>query len=802
MAAVEVLTRSGARTLINVDPARTHVWINAAARSWRPLAADAPDLALMGLGDGLFAEPGALRADAQPAPGAYDRSLRIVLTAEGPDARISYERNGRQVDVDGARVELDLVATGRHDITWWARNPAGRSAPQTGRWIIEADPRRDTDGDGIPDRVELAMGRDVFSANGGRDAAALDDWLRNRRPGDAADPDGDGWATFDERLRGTDPEDRSSRPTATERYGVEARYTLAVPDLARVSVTAWTARWQPRSPRGRAGERLAPIVGLDPRELPVLRLPLSAPLVLRATAEERAFKAWQDALPAVNPTRIAVGNWATPDAWAEAIEAELAARLVIDRPLSLDPASTRTVLLWEVLLAHFRGTDGPPLVLGDDALGTDANALDRLIAAWGTTERITEQLAALEAMLRQPLTRAMSVRRPDPHAMLDHRWAAILQQDPESFPVQVVAVVGPTEVLALDPATREALLNAEADADGDGISNAVEVAHRLDPHRADTDGDGVPDGADPCPADGANACRDASDRDADGVLDVFDNCVAGANPNQRDRDGDGIGDVCEERFAAVIVAPANDPIRLTGEHLAVRAAYTADPIDLRWDFDGLAAASDALEPPPIRLDRPGMYRVRLTAGGRTDERVVTVVGPDRTPLDLSVRVPVRVQEGERIRLRPRSTADYVAWDWALGDGARAGSAHAHHAYADDGLYAGRLTAVHADGRVASPVKPTPMETGAATRSTTAPSDPTRVRPTWTRMASATPAVPPATRPSRSVLNSAAPHKRPASAAIVRAEAPVPTPSVGRSVTGRRSTAIAASMLKRGHATPR
>jgi hypothetical protein len=38
------------------------------------------------------------------------------------------------------------------------------------------------------------------------------------------------------------------------------------------------------------------------------------------------------------------------------------------------------------------------------------------------------------------------------------------------------------------------------DIDGDGVSNATEIARGLDPRKTDSDGDGVADGADPCPA--------------------------------------------------------------------------------------------------------------------------------------------------------------------------------------------------------------------------------------------------------------------------------------------------------------
>jgi murein DD-endopeptidase MepM/ murein hydrolase activator NlpD len=40
----------------------------------------------------------------------------------------------------------------------------------------------------------------------------------------------------------------------------------------------------------------------------------------------------------------------------------------------------------------------------------------------------------------------------------------------------------------------------------------------------------------------------AADQDADGIVDGFDNCIAAANPQQRDSDGDGIGNACDPDF--------------------------------------------------------------------------------------------------------------------------------------------------------------------------------------------------------------------------------------------------------------
>lgn len=84
-----------------------------------------------------------------------------------------------------------------------------------------------------------------------------------------------------------------------------------------------------------------------------------------------------------------------------------------------------------------------------------------------------------------------------------------------------------------------------ADTDGDGLPDGQETLTGTSPAKADTDGDGLPDGwevsngLDPLSADGNEG--DAGDPDGDGV-DNLNEYGLGTDPNLPDTDGDGLSD--------------------------------------------------------------------------------------------------------------------------------------------------------------------------------------------------------------------------------------------------------------------
>ncbi len=103
------------------------------------------------------------------------------------------------------------------------------------------------------------------------------------------------------------------------------------------------------------------------------------------------------------------------------------------------------------------------------------------------------------------------------------------------------------------------------DIDGDGFSNAAEIAAGTKPW-------------DPTSNPGQNPIIDT---DKDGIEDKDDNCPTKSNADQADANGNGVGDVCEP----VVIQPADSPVAYYGELMAegnqILGSITNQPAQVR-----------------------------------------------------------------------------------------------------------------------------------------------------------------------------------------------------------------------------
>ena len=143
--------------------------------------------------------------------------------------------------------------------------------------------------------------------------------------------------------------------------------------------------------------------------------------------------------------------------------------------------------------------------------------------------------------------------------------------------------------------------SASADSDGDGLSDAWEIGHGsnpMDPAEGglDSDGDRLPDVWENAYWMNPNDPRDAwSDEDGD-TLTAFEEYVAGTDPWWRDSDGDWMRDDAELMRRVVLVGGGSEP---------------APTNPLRWDTDGDGSAdgleeywygTDPLDPASVVID--------------------------------------------------------------------------------------------------------------------------------------------------------------------------------------------------------
>lgn len=419
------------------------VLVNGLPRSSEPMAPSQPPLSIIGLESADKTVSGGAVANVlsvAPDNGSFSETIAVVFALNTDvlesGARDLYWRiNGgdwgsvtKSIDdpqsPNGSITHtLHLVRDGGYALEVELRDGATVIASTSRSYTLASDHpdswRRDSDGDGIPDEIELEIGLDPLSADLGRDSdedgwSDFDEWLRcNPNPTPCpdvpVDTDGDGWSDFDEELRGTRPDDLvlelpdggeaderfleqrlslQERPSARRLYEVEYLPTGSmgannVDTLTSASfdgnglyglgslVSAATLAELGVQASDISDSRLLASAqeSLEKRQWPALRLPASQALTVRA---ERALGPALDAsitadllfLPPLQDPEIKdfssadAGEWADAEAWRSALIEWLRARLVIATTPVFDNDQTLALLALETMLREEARLDG------------------------------------------------------------------------------------------------------------------------------------------------------------------------------------------------------------------------------------------------------------------------------------------------------------------------------------------------------------------------------------------------------------------------------------------------------------
>jgi hypothetical protein len=558
-----VLLDGGQSRNLQVGGAATSILVNQTAQSVPMLSPSQIPLALAGLnrGAGDPDQGSALPSvEIQPAGGRFEGTVPVVLRAAraqglSSNLTIRWSVNGgaQQTRVfnstQNPEVRFFLVDNGTHSIQSTAVQ-SGRVSPAVNASIVieNADPMRDTDGDGIPDAVEAFLGMDPLNDDLALDSDG-DGWpdfeelLRGSDPNDPnsvpLDSDGDGWSDFDEILRGTNPNDPFTlvdgvkqpvlvpdRPTARRLYEVESLLDGEV--LCGLDPNAQAKRLDGLTASGIGGNIVYDVLdladetllddqpapqkmqdlpeylrrdlayqALENGELPVLRLPAGESLVLRARDElnlriKGFLPAYADPTPGEVTGWLAAQDrsWKTAEEWIDAYVEYLGERLVQSSDATLGPETGAIVALVESLVAWQASEAAGASLLGVPRAAADAIGVQRLRRLLadndGDVAELARRLAELPELADARRAIAAEIRCEAEENTEALAYARALGLSATDRYLSRLLVL--EDLDALKGPERALLADPNADADGDGIENIRELdtPEPSDPRVSDT----------------------------------------------------------------------------------------------------------------------------------------------------------------------------------------------------------------------------------------------------------------------------------------------------------------------------
>lgn len=221
-------------------------------------------------------------------------------------------------------------------------------------------------------------------------------------------------------------------------------------------------------------------------------------------------------------------------------EVELQRGVLLPNDVSNLPPHTGPALLMVTsgrIQATVEGGEPAPIGAGSGRLVTGGLTLRN-----GDTQPAAFVVASLGEPVdgaEQPAAASQTAPTPVPGQAVPTVLLPPVDQQTQQAPVEptpVLVVVEPTPV----PVAQG--VPTDGDTDGDGLSDAEELAYGSDPLNRDYDGDGLLDGEEVYvhATDPVN-----NDTDGDGLVDGEEVNQYGANPVSTDGDGDGLGDADE-----------------------------------------------------------------------------------------------------------------------------------------------------------------------------------------------------------------------------------------------------------------
>ena len=601
------------RSILGVQ--RKTVIVNNVALSAPRLSASMPSLSLIGLeapsNSGYDMNNPLLSIS--PNGGEFNKTIEVVFTLNS----LSHESQTLVYKVDDEQeVQQVLIGEeGKNRFTFYLSKKGthivkyglkGLNNLKTATFTIgHSSSKKDSDGDGIPDSVEIALGMNPLDSvipdsdsDGWND---FDEFLRGTNSDEAdskpTDSDGDGWSDFDEELRGTDPQNSIGcidKPTARSLYGVEYNVdalaylgydetTTKIPVIKRASLVSIDSQNLFDTQSIENLPKMFEINGTDYNStlchisksdlnatlsvgnIPTVRVPADIPIITRVQEKNsehnntHVVKRWtkatapatlQEYLLSTQFDTLAQTEFTAEDFRTDYI-AYLEQHLVLSKNVTVHQKSSFDVSLAEgAFKSREEVVETISPLLGNPDIKLSAKTYTNVLKALSEeTNRTTDNL--YEDVLNLDLTAGI-----DMVSALNNIFIREIEDLDFNLTTEELLAIGEFNqemkyklslMTMMSKATADSnssVWDMTLDSDGDELLNKEEVlpVYYTHPLRGDGDGDGIDDKNDPCPHDSNNQCLNGDNDSLDSDEDGISDAIDNCPFNANPNQQDSNGD--------------------------------------------------------------------------------------------------------------------------------------------------------------------------------------------------------------------------------------------------------------------